>query len=410
MAKVYVKSYGCTLNYVDGDAMVSMLKQKHSLVDSIDEADVVVLNTCAVKDSTEKKELYLIQRINKPLVVAGCLTYNKELIWKVNPNATLLSAQSRDRIVEAVEEALKGNATFISSPAKKQLFYGEHGAIARIAIQEGCTMRCTYCATKLARPKLMSYRPKEIIEAINATKAVEIQLTGMDTGAYGLDIGTDLVKLLKSIANSPRRDEIKVRVGMINPFHIKRLKGYFDVFSANYLYKFFHIPVQSGSNRILRLMRRGYTREEFLSMAKEAKKRGLLATDIIVGFPGESEEDFEQTLKLIEESKPSVVNISKFSPRPLTEAYNMKWLEPNIVKERTKLLYEMLKEMHLKENEQFIGKALKVLTTERAKGGVKGRTDEYRQVFIRNYDRLSSRVEVEIKEATHTTLIGEVIS
>ncbi|MEM4707413.1 MAG: hypothetical protein QXL47_02275 [Candidatus Anstonellales archaeon] len=203
--KVYIETYGCTLNQAESDMLAGLLKAGgFSLVSDERNADVVVLNTCTVKLSTQNKILARIREIKKPLVVAGCLWVLKEKIRRANKNTVLLSPSSIPMVVDAVRDAYnKKWADYSLEFAEKNFSPREYTApILRVPIQEGCVGNCTFCQTKLARPKLVSFDEKWICEQIkNGIKngAKEIQITGMDAGAYGLERNTNLVELLRKI-------------------------------------------------------------------------------------------------------------------------------------------------------------------------------------------------------------------
>ncbi len=422
--KVFIKTYGCTLNNSDSDRMRAKLeKEGHSIVEREEEADVVILNSCAVKDATEKKQLYRIQNYGKEgkaLVVAGCLTYNKKLIRNVNKRVVLVSTGSVEEINKAVEDAKEGRVSeYLKFNRKRKSRVYVIQGIARIALQEGCTESCTYCATKLARPLMFSYPPRDIFESIEEAidkGAIEIQLTGMDTGAYGLDFKSDLAELLTAIGEKTEKKEkeFRIRVGMLNPVHTKRMKSRIvESLRFSKFYKFFHLPVQSGSKRILELMHRKADDDEFRRITKEIRekyKEVSIATDIIVGFPTEEDNDFEETVKLIEEVKPDVVNISKFSPRPGTKAYSMQWVNSEKIKKRSKELSEIVKEISEKNNEKYLGKEVEVLITEKGREGQsKGRTNSYKQVVLNKEIEIGRWVKVRVEEVSHTGLKGDVV-
>lgn len=417
MIKVFIKTWGCTLNQSDSDLMEGILREKGcEIVNNIDEADVIVLNTCTVKGATENKileEIKNLERKKKKFVIAGCLTINKNKIRKIS-NAPLLGAGATNKIFEAVESALKSREFESFEIRKKNILKKIFSyPIARIPISEGCVGFCNFCQTKFARPKLISYSEKEIILMVEESLkrgAKEIQLTAMDTGAYGLDIGTDVADLLNKIVNV--EGDFKVRLGMINPEHAKRLKNkLLNVFENEKIYKFLHLPVQTGSEKVCKEMGRMHSVKDFeevVSKFKEKFSNLTLATDIIVGYPTETDEDFEETIKLLERVRPDIVNISRFTPRDFTKAKELKQLKTQIVKERVKKLSSIVKKIETENAQKFIGKELKVLITEIGKENqIKGRAENYRQVVIEGGKNLLGKfVNVKIFKASYTTLFG----
>lgn len=388
--KVYIKTYGCTFNQADSDRMALMLKEhSHEIAESEDSADVVVLNTCSVKDATQEKIRFKAGNTRKPLVVAGCLVQaTPGVIEKANPTASLVGTFSQESIVEAVESAFAGRkTTALGNNGLSRAITSEGGVFARVQINSGCASACTFCSTKLARGGVRSYRPREVLDAVEkavARGAKEIQLASQDTGAYGIDCKVTLPELLDRICEIS--GEFRVRVGMCNPQHFLRLqKALLKSFEQEKIYKFFHIPIQSGSENVLKHMRRGYTAVQArnaIDAIKKAFPNAVLATDVIVGYPTETQKDFGDTLKFLKWAEFDVVNVSKFSPRPKTFAAKLKPLDNKTVKERSARASALARELSLRKNRKFIGKRVKALVTEKSKNGFSARTDDYRPVIF----------------------------
>jgi len=208
---------------------------------------------------------------------------------------------------------------------------------------------CSFCITKLAKGNLQSFPKEDIINEIK--KRIEegykrINLTSTDNGCYGLDINTSLVSLLKNITEIP--GDFKIRIGMINPNYAKLyLNDLIKIYKSDKIIKFLHIPVQSGSNKILKDMNRKYKVQDFINVVSKFRKNILginISTDIIVGYPTESEEDFEETLNLVKKIKPEVLNISKFTSRPGTKASRLKQLKTEEIKRRSVILTNLYKD------------------------------------------------------------------
>jgi len=214
--------------------------------------------------------------------------------------------------------------------------------ITIIPISEGCLGDCNYCSVKFARGKLKSYKIEDIIKQIKGKK---ILLTSQDTGCYGLDINTNLVELLKQVVKV--KGNFQVRVGMMNPEHVLPiLKDLVEVYKDKKIFKFIHIPIQSGSNNVLKEMNRRYTVEDFIKIVKEFRKQIPeihISTDIIVGYPTETEEDFKKTINLLEKLKLEVINLSRFAPRPKTAALKLKQLPVEEIKRRSIIISKIIK-------------------------------------------------------------------
>ncbi|MEM4336913.1 MAG: tRNA (N(6)-L-threonylcarbamoyladenosine(37)-C(2))-methylthiotransferase [Candidatus Woesearchaeota archaeon] len=358
--KIYIENYGCTANKNNAEIIRGILSKKHKLVKSEEDADVVIINSCVVKGPTENRIAKRISDIKKPLVVAGCMVdARKELIKKIRPDASLVSVRkisdieravsllSNDKIKieDAKKEIKKKNEIKIVLPKKS---FSKKIEILQIA--EGCLGNCTYCITKIAKGKLFSYPERKIIDAIKKSRAKEIWITSQDCGAYGRDKGTNLVNLLKKVLRATeKKKNFQIRIGMMNPNFVKEMiNELIRIYKNDKIKKFLHIPLQSGSNEILKKMNRKYSAEDFIRIVKKFRKNFSdihIKTDVIVGFPGETEKDFEDTLKVIKETKPNSLNISRFWPRPKTEAKKMKQLPDYIIMQRSKKIKELFSEL-----------------------------------------------------------------
>ncbi|MCD6479074.1 MAG: tRNA (N(6)-L-threonylcarbamoyladenosine(37)-C(2))-methylthiotransferase, partial [Candidatus Diapherotrites archaeon] len=330
MRSVYIEWYGCALNRADTEKLRhAFVKAGYRLVDSPEKADYCIVNTCAVKAPTEEKVIArlkklseLSKRANFKLVAVGCLVeINRKRLEASVPDALLFGVNSKP-IADYFGIELE------YSPKAKALPYNE--CISIIPVARGCLNRCAYCCVSIARGRLKSYPIEEINEAFKdaITRAKEIWLTATDMACYGFDLGTNLSELLaKLLENSGR---YRIRVGMLNPQHAKRFfDELLEVMKDERVYKFFHLPVQSGSDAVLRKMARGYKVCEFEELVEKAKQmfpQATIATDIIVGFPGETQADFEKTIELIKRALPDIVNVSRYGKRPGTLAARMKQL------------------------------------------------------------------------------------
>jgi MiaB-like tRNA modifying enzyme len=262
--------------------------------------------------------------------------------------------------------------------------------ISIVEIASGCLSECSFCQTKLAKGTLRSYRIGNIINQVKSdlsTGSHEIWLTSTDNGCYGKDIGTNLVELLERIDEI--EGDFKVRVGMMNPMYLKdMIKDLIDIYSnSDKIYKFIHIPVQSGSEKVLRKMKRGHTAKTFKDIVKQLRERipdMTIATDIITGYPEETDEDFELTLKMIKETEPDIVNSSRFSPRPGTLASKSKGIGREIMAQRSEKLHRIIKNIAKKRNSKWLNWKGDVLIDEVGSEKMKGRNLHYKSVVIKN--------------------------
>ncbi|AFK21618.1 putative methylthiotransferase [Pyrococcus sp. ST04] len=396
----------------------------HELVSDENDAEVVVVNSCAVKDPTERKIARRIKELldeGKKVIVTGCLPH-------VNPDvidervSAILGVKSIDRIVQAVEYALRGEKLISVPDWKKRNLdkldlprLSPRGVHFIVPIAEGCLNACTYCATRLARGVLKSYSPEKVVEWVKwaiRQGYKEIWLSAEDTGCYGFDIGTNLAKLLDEITSI--EGEFRVRVGMMNPNHVmKFLDELIEAYKDEKIYKFLHLPVQSGDNEILRKMGRTYTVEEFEEIVNAFRREFPdlnLHTDIIVGFPGESEEAFQKSVELIKRIRPDKVNVSRYSPRPGTIAAKWKQLPGWIVKERSRIMHRIRLQISYEINQRYIGKKVDVLVHgEGKKGNIDAVTMNYKHIILPHGEK-GEFATAKVKGATSTYLLGEIVS
>ncbi|RLI27809.1 hypothetical protein DRO58_03490 [Candidatus Bathyarchaeota archaeon] len=243
----------------------------------------------------------------------------------------------------------------------------------------------------------------------------EIWLTSQDNGCYGFDIGSDLAELLEKVLSI--EEDFMVRVGMMNPSYLSRfLDRLLDMYSDDRIFKFAHIPVQSGSDKVLRDMRRGYTSSEAEEVMKRFRAKYpklTLMTDIIVGYPTESEEDFEKTLAFIARVEPDHVNVSKFGARPGTEAYRLKPLPVKLVKERVKRLNALCSEVSYRRNLGWVGWVGEVLVEEPGlkPGSWIARNTSYKPIVLQTHENLlGKRLNVKVTKAYRNFLLATMLT
>ncbi|BCS90876.1 MAG: 2-methylthioadenine synthetase [Candidatus Micrarchaeota archaeon] len=417
--KVAIETYGCTLNQADSDIIRSIL-ENNGIEITEDGEDVRIINTCTVKSTTEQKILNRIRTLrSKKLIVTGCMaSANKDLILKAAPKASILTASNIADIADAVRSVYNGKQIIKDSiKIDDRISYLEpRGVIARIPISEGCLSNCSFCETKLARGPLHSFDISLIRKAVEISLrngAKEIQLTAQDVGAYGRDKGTNIAKLVEDISQID--GNFMIRIGMMNPEHIHL---YIDELIEQYrsnskLYHFIHLPLQSGSDRILKLMKRRYSYDDYKSYIKELKDKVpdiTIETDMIVGFPTESEEDFNRSIEAIKEIRFDVINVSRYSVRPHTEASMMRNIRTEIIKERSIIMSRIVREIEAERNLEYVNKNVLALITEKSSNCYKGRTYNYKQLVIDNERvKLGDTVVANIISANSTSLFGKIL-
>ncbi|XP_075168636.1 threonylcarbamoyladenosine tRNA methylthiotransferase [Haematobia irritans] len=429
--KIYLKTWGCSHNNSDSEYMAGQLQSYgYQLTDSKENANLWLLNSCTVKNPSEdtfRNEIENGVNKGKHVVVAGCVPQGAPKSSYLK-GLSIIGVQQIDRVVEVVEETLKGHSVRLLHN-KKEGGHRVAGAkldlpkvrknplIEIIAINTGCLNQCTYCKTKHARGDLASYSPNEIVDRAKQAfeeGVCEIWLTSEDTGAYGRDIGTSLPELLwKLIEVIP--EKCMLRVGMTNPPYIlEHLEEMSKILSHPRVYSFLHVPVQSGSDAVLGDMKREYCRKDFEHVVDFLRERVdghlTIATDIICGFPSETEEDFEETMSMCSKYHFPSLFINQFFPRPGTPAAKMTRIPADLVKRRTKRLTELFNSYTPYAGRE--GNIYDVLVTEISHDSLHyvGHNKSYEQVLLpMRKNLLGKSVRVRIINTTKFSMVGEIM-
>ena len=415
---IYVKTYGCSHNASDSEYMCGLLSQYgYRLVgeEQRASADLWLINSCTVKNPSQEHlatDISRAQGLSKPVVVAGCVSQAEPTLGALQ-GISLVGVQQIDQVVLVVREALAGNVVRLlerrrrdlpaldlpkarTPPPRTPTPVAAHDApraqvrrnplVEIIPINTGCLGSCTYCKTVYARGRLGSYEPGVLLKRARdafADGVKEIWLTSEDSGAYGRDIGTSLPALLAAMLDEVPRG-CMLRVGMTNPPYIlQHLDALAPLLNHPRCYAFLHVPVQSGSDAVLGNMRREYTVAEFRRVADAmiaAVPHITLSTDIISGFPGETEADHQSTVRLVRHYRFPILNISQFYPRPGTPAARMTRVPTHVVKERTRELTALFRSYL--PYEHLLGAVVEVLVTEVSSRGdrLAGHSKGYVQV------------------------------
>jgi len=404
--RVYVRTFGCPHNASDGEYMVGQLRDYgYTMVDSIEDCDACVVNSCTVKHPSETRAMNLVtsaQEAGKAIILAGCVPSSDKKLAESLDGVSMLDVTQLDRIVEVVEESIKGHTVKLlqkrkdlPSLALPKVRRDKYSEI--ITINAGCLGSCTFCKTKSARGKVVSYPIEEIVaraKQVAAEGVCQIELASEDMGAYGVDIGTNIVELLNAVCDA-LPPGVMLRTGMTNPPYImQHIDGIIEVLKRPNVHAFMHIPVQSGSDAVLQAMRREYTIAEFchlIDKLKEAIPDIFLLSDIIAGFPAESEEDWEETMKLVRKYRFQGLHISQFYARPNTPAAKMKPIKSNIIKERWRECTDFTDSYD--RNEGLAGREERVWfsATEEKRGQTIGRTKTFAKVVVKRDDGLLGR-------------------
>jgi MiaB-like tRNA modifying enzyme len=421
----YSESYGCTANTAASELMRQLLLEcgfrKSS---SFAQADFILVNTCIVKAPTEAKIKHLLLQYGqqKPIIIAGCLP-QVMIGWcqKELPNAALIGVDNFHLVCEAAKKALAGkkfvaighNPSFYTSLERDR----KRKITGIIEISKGCTGQCAYCIVRIAKGPLVSKPPELVLN--EAKKALaegckELWLTAQDTASYGEDFQYSLPKLVKDLSLLSKG--FFIRIGMMNADHaLAELSGLQEIYQLPNVYSFAHIPLQSGSNRILQLMNRRYTIDEFKYLINQLRSvcHLTLSTDIITGFPGETKKDHELTKQVLGEITFDVVNLSKYGDRPGTEASKAEnKLPTEIIKARSKELTTLIHKMTLEKNKQWIGwqgEALAVARNQKQQLTLL-RNRAYKLIAVKNDSlEIGKKHNVKIEEALKTRLLASII-
>lgn len=422
MAKIWVEAYGCSASFADSEMISGLVVNGgHTLAENISDSDLNLIVTCSVKDATANKMVDRIKRLKtKPLVVAGCLPKTEiETVEKFSPKASLLGPNSLGKTLEIIESTLKGRKKIeLSDSGDSKVGLPKvrlNPAVGIVEIASGCMSECTFCQTKLSKGDIQSFRIGDIVRQVKQELddgCKEVWLSSTDNGCYGLDIGTDLPSLIKAVSDIEK--SFMIRVGMMNPMYMPRIReGLLQSFENPKVFKFLHIPVQNGSDKVLKDMKRGHTAGVYSKTSKLFRKKFekfTISTDIIVGFPTETEGDFEETLNLIEETRPDIINLSRYSARPGTKAASLDQIDVSEIKKRSKIVFDLSNKLVLERNLEWIGWKGEVLFDEKVDGKVKGRNYAYKPVIAEQEVELGKKAIIEITRATKHGLYGKIMS
>ncbi len=428
LKKIFVEGHGCSASFADTEIISGMVANAgYEIVQDHDEADLSILVTCSVKDVTEKRMLSRIQELSaggrNKLIVAGCLAKAEpKKIHDINPGLSLLGPENLDRIIPVVEGTFRGEKIVEVSERKIAKVGLPRSRINKtigiVEISSGCLSSCTFCQVKLVKGIVFSYPEQEIVKEARTLVREgvrEIWLTSTDNAAYGRDSRTSLPRLVKSVSSI--QGDFKIRIGMMNPLLTGRiLDELIECYSDPKVFKFLHLPVQSGSDRILELMQRGYDVQTFLATVESFRKavpRLTLSTDIIVGFPSEEESDFEATVELIRRVRPDIVNLSRYGMRSGTKAAQMSDQIPaEVSKDRSRRLSRLIHDISYDKNREWVGWSGPALVDEVVKDAYVARNFAYKPCLIRGDGPaeawLGKEVCVSVLDATSSTLRATV--
>ena len=415
MASYHIETYGCTANRGESREIERRLRDAgHHPVDGPTAADVAILNTCTVVEKTERNMYRRAEELadeTADLIVTGCMALAQ--------GEQFGDLDARVCHWEEVPTAVRNGECPTTTPDSQPVLDGEVGILP---LARGCMSDCSYCITKRATGRIESPPVAENVDRARAllhAGATELRLTGQDTGVYGWDINQGeslLPELVERVCALEPGHDFRVRLGMANPKGVHGVRhDLARVFAENEeVYDFLHAPVQSGSTSVLADMRRQHTADEFREVVAafdDALSEWTLATDLIVGFPTEDDDDFAATMDLVREVRPERINVTRFSKRPGTDAADMKGLGGTVKKERSKALSELKRAVCDEAYDAMVGTEREVQAVQPGTGdSVKCRDDAYRQIVVQNADEWGvapgDRLTVEVTEARTVYALG----
>ena len=418
--KVKFITLGCKVNQYESNAMAQKFIEKgYKLAENDEEVDIYVINTCTVTNMSDRKSRQMLRKVkelNQNAIVVACGCYvqvSKEELEKMEEIDIVLGNNEKNNIVEYIEKYLKQhkrNAKIEDIMYQKE--FKEFGDVtytektrAVIKVQDGCDRFCSYCIIPYARGRVRSRRPEYIISEINkiAQKGIqEIVITGIHIASYGKDFkeNYELIDLLEQLnkINGIKR----IRLGSIEPLLItKEFMERLDVLQK--VCHQFHLSLQSGCDKTLERMNRKYTTkqfEEIVKLIRSYDKESTITTDIIVGFPGETNEDFKETYEFLKKIKLYKMHVFKYSPRKGTKAAEMKnQIDGKEKERRSKILIELSNKNQYEFNKMYIGKKVEVLFEEEKNGFYRGHTKNYILTCCKSKENLENKmIQVLVKK------------
>jgi tRNA-2-methylthio-N6-dimethylallyladenosine synthase len=422
--RYFLKTYGCQMNFHDSELISGVLESFGFQAGKLEEADLIILNTCSVRDRAEQKVRTFLgdlrkMKSNHPRVcvgVMGCMVARaREYFQKLSFIDFLLNPEELDSFPVVLASVLRERKMPVPEKLPPLRYLRRSSVTAYVNIILGCNNFCSYCVVPFVRGRERSRPPEEILKEVREVADCgfpEVMLLGQNVNAYGKEIpGWNFERLLEEISKIEGILRIRYTTSHPRDFTeslVLKIKG------LPHVCEHFHLPVQSGSNKVLKSMKRGYSREQYLelvSFIREEIPNSSITTDLIVGYPEEGEEEFMETADLMEKVRFDSAYILTYSPRPGTSAFALG--DPIPQKEKMRRLYylqEKQKEHALFRNLNLKGKTVEVLVEGKdPQGHLVGRTRTNKEVFFQGEDALMGKlVQVKIEEVTPWSLRGRI--
>jgi threonylcarbamoyladenosine tRNA methylthiotransferase MtaB len=403
--QIHLKTLGCRLNEAELETWAQAFQNKgHAITRNVNDAQMVVINSCAVTQDAVKKSKQLIRRIHRDnpqakLVVSGCYaTLNEAEAAQLMGVDLIVSNSDKNQLVEKTlaELDMDSMPAMSTEPGEISLFSrGRQRAFVKV--QDGCRYRCTFCIVTVARGEEYSRPIEDVIDEINNLHKQGINeaiITGVHLGGYGSDIGSNLVELITEILDKTAIP--RLRLGSLEPWELP--VGFFDLFKNTRLMPHLHLPLQSGSDSVLRRMARRCKTEEFgqiVRLARETIPHFNITTDIIVGFPGETEKEWQESFDYIKSLGFGHIHIFSYSPREGTKAAGLPdQIDQNTKKQRSKQLHELADTMKRRFIAENLGQQASILWEGQKESQNDGTTRHFG--YTPNYLRVACDVSPEI--------------
>jgi threonylcarbamoyladenosine tRNA methylthiotransferase MtaB len=429
--QVHLNALGCRLNEAElQNWATSFQKVGYSLAATPEVADLIVLNTCAVTSEAARKSRQTVRRFHRAnpearMVVTGCYaSLEPEKLEQIMGVDLVVDNSDKDILVEKVKDVLDMPVMpeFATQPGESALF-ARNRERAFIKIQDGCRYRCTYCIVTVARGEEKSRSIDDLIEEINSLYAEgvqEIVLAGVHVGGYGSDIDSSLYELVENVLE--RTEMPRIRFASVEPWDLG--ENFFELFANPRLMAHMHLPIQSGADSVLRRMSRRCRTEDFQELVNQARTQvpGFnVTTDVIVGFPGETDDEFEQTMQYIEQVGFGHIHIFTYSDREGTKAARLpNKISKDVKKERSRRLHELAAKLKARELEAQVGQTVPILwessnqTNDDGTQRFHGYTPNYHKVAVDvaqglSPERLILSTKLTAVEIEQGTLLGEIV-
>jgi tRNA-2-methylthio-N6-dimethylallyladenosine synthase len=432
--KVYIETYGCQMNIADSEIVLSVLsKYGYNSVDNLEQSDLILINTCSIREHAEERihqrlnnlKIYKHKNPNLIIGILGCMAerMRKEILEKHKIVDLIVGPDEYRKLPRLIEDFVETGEKGIAVKLSRVETYDDitpvrkDGVTAFVSVMRGCDKFCTFCVVPFTRGRERSRKLENVVDEVKFLYnegIKEVTLLGQNVNSYN-DGGKDFAELLRRVALAV--PEMRIRYTTSHPYDLSD-KLLETMAEFDNICKFIHLPVQSGSDRILRLMNRLYSVKgymERLNKARELMPSIGLSTDIIVGFPTETEEDHKMTIELMKDVQYDGAFMFAYSPRENTKAANMPDAVPvEIKKQRLEEIIEIQRQISYQKNKSMIGTIQEILlesVSKKSSDFLMGRTDCNKSVIVpKSVYKIGDKIKVKIFKVNSATLFGEIVT